>query len=246
MLVIGIIPARYQSSRFPGKSLVPIMGISLLERTYRQAIKCRLLDKLIIATDDVRIFDHAKGFGAEVVMTPVECLNGTERMCHVIQSNPLYANGDIYINIQGDEPCIEPKNIDTLIQALLDSPQDKMATLAAKITDIDQIRSSGTCKCVFDTNGYALYFSRSIIPYAKNDGAVYKHIGIYAFQRDFLLQYRSLPNTPLQLAEDLEQLKVLEHGYKIKVAIVTSDALDVNNPEDIKKVEQYLCMIAKK
>ena len=246
MRVIGIIPSRYQSSRFPGKPLIPILGTTLLQRTYMQAKKSRLLDHLFIATDDQRIYDHATSFGAEVVMTSPECLNGTERMCDAIRRHPEKFDGDIFINIQGDEPCIEPNVIDTLITTIQSGHDDVMATLITRIADPEKIQSPSICKCVFDQKGYALYFSRSPIPFLKNEHPIYKHIGIYAFRREFLLQYAALPNTPLQIAEDLEMLKVLEHGYKIKVAEVASDALDVNTPEDIEKVEKFLCMIPKK
>ncbi len=241
MQIIGIIPVRYNSSRFPGKPLVPILGKTLIERTYLQAKQCTLLHTIVIATDDERIFAEAKRFGAHVVMTSESCLNGTERMADVIRTYPEFASADIYINIQGDEPTVEATIIDTLVSIMIQHPNEQMATLITPITDSEKIRSPSTCKCVFDKNGHALYFSRSEIPYKKQNYTTYKHIGLYAFRRDFLLHYVTMPNTPLQLAEDLEMLKVLENGYKIRVCEVQSQSIDVNNPEDIQKVEELLC-----
>jgi len=246
MRVIGIIPARYGSTRFPGKPLALILGKTLIERTYIQAKKCSLLDAVVIATDDQRIFDCAKGFGADVVMTSPSCLNGTERLWDAVKNNSELLSADIYVNIQGDEPTVEPETIAALVRALKENPNECMATLVTRLTDPEKIASPSICKCVFNTAGHALYFSRSPIPFQMTSSNVYKHIGLYAYRSDFLKTYVTLQNTPLQIAEDLEQLKVLEHGYKIIVSEVGSDALDVNTQEDIQKVEDYLCKQQKK
>ena len=241
MLVIGVIPARYQSSRFPAKMLAPIMGKSLIQRTYESAKKCSSLDRLVIATDHELIYEHAKNFGAEVYMTAVECLNGTERLVDAIRRNPELQDGEIFVNIQGDRPCLSASSIDEIVLALKNNPQELMATPVVKIFDSHEIENPGSVKCVLDKNGYALYFSRLPIPYSKTSPQCYKHVGIYAFRKDFLLKYVELPDTPLQLQEDLEQLKVLEHGFRIKTVEISEDDLSVDYLDDINKVEKWLC-----
>jgi 3-deoxy-manno-octulosonate cytidylyltransferase (CMP-KDO synthetase) len=241
MSVIGIIPARFASSRFPAKMLAPIQGKTLLQRTYESAKKATCLDTLVIATDDQRIFEHAQSFGALSVMTKIECLNGTERLVDAINKSPELAKGTIFVNIQGDRPCLPVSSIEKLVFALQQNRDDVMATPIAKITDEAEIQNPASVKCVIDSLGYALYFSRAPIPYSKTKRACYKHVGIYAYRKDFLLKYVTLADTPLQLQEDLEQLKVLEHGYRIKTVEIQEDDLSVDYPEDIYKVEKWLC-----
>jgi 3-deoxy-manno-octulosonate cytidylyltransferase (CMP-KDO synthetase) len=242
MTVIGIIPARYQSSRFPAKMLAMINGKTLIQRTYESAKQCSMLDRLVVATDDKRIYDHVKEFGGNVYMTSIECFNGTERLVDAIKRYPELQKGEIFVNIQGDRPCISTRSINRVVETLQKSPQDGMSTLVVAIDDQTEIASPACVKCVFDKFGYALYFSRLPIPYAKKPSFCYKHVGIYAFRKDFLLQYAELPDTPLQLQEDLEQLKVLEHGFRIKTCIIEDESdPSVDYPEDIKIVEQYLC-----
>ena len=242
--VLGVIPARFESTRFPGKPLAKILGKTLIQRTYENAKKCEGLNDLVVATDDQRIFDHVLTFGGKVVMTQLNCQTGTDRIAEVVFSNKEYDGYDTIINIQGDEPCIETDVISKVIHALDD--QASMSTAVMKLESEFDALDPSIVKCVFDKNGNALYFSRALIPagkalHYKPDVDYYRHLGIYCFKRDFLLKFATLTETPLQLAEDLEQLKVLEHGYKIKVAIVHSISIGVDTPEDIKKIETILC-----
>ncbi|HEV8051082.1 MAG TPA: 3-deoxy-manno-octulosonate cytidylyltransferase [Parachlamydiaceae bacterium] len=244
--IIGIIPARYGSSRFPGKPLVEILGKSLIQHTYESTKRCKELDELIVATDDQRIYDHVKNFGGNVVMTPVDCETGSDRLAFVLQNDPRLQKAEIIINVQGDEPCLDPTVISALIKALRSDPTAVMSTAVVSLDNEDEALSPSEVKCVLSLDNTVLYFSRSLIPGSLKAGyqkaiPYYKHLGIYAYRPDFLLKYAKLPMTPLQMAEDLEQLKVLENGYKIKAAIVKSANAGVNTPEDIKKVEQELC-----
>lgn len=244
--IIAIVPARYASTRFPGKPLVPILGKTLIQRTYENAQRCPLLDDLVVATDDQRIFDHVLDFGGKVVMTSSECATGTDRLAEVIRHNPQFDQADIIVNIQGDEPCLDPVITTKMIEALLGDAAAVMSTAVVPLRSEEEAIQSSINKCVIDLNGYALYFSRALIPAGRTlcfipSNTYYRHVGIYAYRRSFLLKYAELPPTPLQLAEDLEQLKVLEHGYKIKTVIVDSISIGVDVPEDIKKVEQLLC-----
>ncbi len=241
--IIGMIPARYQSSRFPGKPLVVIAGKTLLQHTYENAKQSGCFDELVIATDDTRIFNHAQEFGARVVMTSVDHLTGTDRLTEALNKCPDLLDGSIVVNIQGDEPCVEAEIFSTLINALQNDPEGVMSTVVAPISDQTEIEDPSIVKCVFDQQGNALYFSRSVIPgaFVGSTKTAFRHIGIYAFRRDFLLRYGNLPATPLQLSESLEQLKVLEHGYRIKVVVVAGESPGVNTPEDIAKVEPLLC-----
>ncbi len=243
--VIAIIPARYASTRFPGKMLAPIMGKSLLQRTYEQVKSCDLIDDVFIATDETIIQEHSATFGATAILTSIDHQTGSDRIIEVLQTHPELTNAGIILNVQGDEPCILPSTLARVCQALIDNPKEVMATVAVAITDLHEIQSPSVVKCVMDAHDHALYFSRSPIPgtkpLGKNLPFYYKHVGIYAFRRQFLLQYGQLPQTPLQLVEDLEQLKVLEAGHKIKVVYDKSCSPAVDIPEDIKKVTEWLC-----
>lgn len=239
---VAIIPARYASTRFPGKPLIKILDKTLIQRTYENALLCKTLADVVVATDDARIFDHVTSFGGRVVMTG-DCATGTDRLVEVVKNG---LDAEIILNIQGDEPCLDPEIVDAVVQALVQSPDAVVSTAAVEMTCADEAQLSSSVKCVLDQNGYALYFSRSLIPGNKNltwnsHTTYLKHLGIYCYRKEFLLQYGKLPQTPLQIAEDLEQLKILEHGYKIKVALVNKMSLGVDTPEDIKKVEQFLC-----
>lgn len=238
---IGIIPARFGSTRFPGKPLELIAGKSLIQRTYENALRCPSLDRVIVATDDQRIFDHVRTFGGQVSMTSQDCLTGTDRLIEVVQSQAI--NTDIIINVQGDEPLLEPNVIEAVIHALESDTSAHMATALMMMSDAEEIANPSVVKCVRDLQGNALYFSRSIIPGNKEQKVLpsttyYKHLGIYGYRKSFLLQYGELTPTPLQISEDLEQLKVLEHGYKIKTVIVQSQSIGVDTPEDLKKIEK--------
>lgn len=246
---LGIIPARFGSTRFPGKPLIPILGKSLVQHTFENSKRFSELQELIIATDDLRIAEHAASFGANVAMTSPKCLTGTDRLAEVVRSNPKLSEYDLILNIQGDEPCLCPSIVSAVIRKLQEDPIADMATAVIPLQSEKEALNPSVVKCTFDLNGNALYFSRSLIPFSwkkwEDSGPYYRHIGIYCFKREFLLKYAELPTTSLQLAEDLEQLKVLEHGFRIKVALLppSSISIGVDLPEDIKKVEQLLCKL---
>lgn len=244
--VLGIIPARFGSTRFPGKPLVPILGKTLIQRTYENAKNCSILDSVVVATDDERIAKHVLEFGGDVVMTSDDCPTGSDRLAEALQT--YYANENVaaVVNIQGDEPCLEPEVIKAVVTLLLNDPEASMSTAIVKIESEEEALSTSVVKCVIDLNGNAIYFSRSLIPGNKSGKynpktTYYKHLGIYAYRPEFLLEYTKLPQTPLQIAEDLEQLKVIEHGYLLKAAVVDTCCIGVDTPEDIKKIEKILC-----
>lgn len=234
-----VIPARYQSTRFPGKMLAPIKGKTLVQRTYDN-LKNAIDTPILIATDDVRIQKHAQEFGADVLMTPASCANGTHRVYRAIEKHPKVSKQTLIINVQGDEPLLDPKSIERLIQAFDQDASLKMATLATPFKTLKEAKDPSNVKCVLDVNGYALYFSRALIPHTLSYNKVYHHHGVYAFRKSFLEIYEKLPSTPLQLLEDLEQLKVLEHGYRIRVFIEKNPSFGVDLPSDIKKLERLL------
>jgi 3-deoxy-manno-octulosonate cytidylyltransferase (CMP-KDO synthetase) len=230
----GIIPVRYQSERFPGKPLALIRGKPMIQRVYETAAKARLLSQLIVATDDERISDVAKNFGAEVRMTSSSHLSGTDRVAEVA----IEIKMPIIINIQGDEPLLREEMIDELVQALQDEAIP-MATLAARVNDINLLQDSNAVKVVIDKKGFALYFSRSPLPFQASDYFL-QHIGIYGYQKDFLLAFSQMKPTRLEKTENLEQLRALENGFKIKVIETPFLTIGVDSPQDIIKVENYL------
>jgi len=231
--VIAIIPARYGSTRFPGKPLALISGKTLLQRTYEQALLSTKIDRVVIATDDERILAHCQEIGAETCMTSSDCPTGTDRVIEACLSLKLH-DQSIILNLQGDTPLIEPHVIDGVIEAL-ESPLEVMATAATPLLNEDELHSPHVVKCVVGLDGHALYFSRAPLK------GSYHHIGIYGFRWEFLKHMASFPETPLQQIENLEQLKVLERGFQIKVALVKSRSLGVDRPEDVKTVEDLLC-----
>lgn len=236
-----VIPARFASSRFPGKMLAKILDKSLIQHTFENAKRARSIKNILIACDDQRIMKHAKEIGAEAILTPKNSPNGTTRVYQALKKVKNVDPHAIIINVQGDEPILNPRSIDKLCRLLENNPEIKMATLVTPIFDLNLITNSSIVKCVFDQENNALYFSRSPIPFLRNKGQTYQHIGVYAFRYDFLEKYCKLRPTLLQKAEDLEQLKVLEHGYKIRVIVDNSPSIGVDHPEDLKKVEKYLC-----
>lgn len=242
--VLAVIPARFGSSRFPGKPLSLIQGKSLIQRTYENALLCPILDDVVIATDDDRIFSHATDFGAKVIMTDPTHPNGTERIAEVVAG--LDYIPEIVVNVQGDEPCVSSEVIESLVHALVSNPEVPMSTVITPLTNPEDAENPSVVKCVINKKGIALYFSRQLVPGGKLSGTqsgvtYYTHIGLYAYRTEFLFQYLRLTPTPLQIAEDLEQLKVLEHGYPIQTTIVNHISLGVDTPEDILKIESYLC-----
>ncbi|MDF2549280.1 MAG: 3-deoxy-manno-octulosonate cytidylyltransferase [Chlamydiales bacterium] len=238
---LAILPARFNSTRFPGKPLVDILGKSLIQRTYDQVRACQNVDHLIVATDDRRIAEHVKAFGGDVALTSPDCPTGTDRLVDALSKRHDLNDYSIIVNVQGDEPLIEPSTIDAVISLLEQDPALPSASAAALIDDIKDIHDPSIVKCVFGLNGDALYFSRSPIPYASKEATFYRHVGIYGFQRDFLLKYAQLPLSPLQLQEDLEQLKILEYGYRLRLKIVIDSGIGVNTPQDLMKVKDWLC-----
>ncbi|TRZ96494.1 3-deoxy-manno-octulosonate cytidylyltransferase [bacterium] len=241
MEVIGVIPARYSSTRFEGKVLKDILGKPMIQHVWERAKQCLILDELIIACDDERIAEAAKGFGAKVVLTSKAHASGTDRIIEVI--NPLDVK--IVINIQGDEPMVHPMMIDSVARALLADKSVCMATLMKKIDDPLQINDPHVVKVVVDKNNFALYFSRSAIPYRPENSQIkspfyYKHIGLYGYTKDFLFTLRNLPVSNLEKTECLEQLRVLEEGFRIKVLETKFDTIGVDTPEDLKKIKLYL------
>lgn len=245
-IITGIIPARYDSVRFPGKPLSPILGKSLIRRTWENALQSGSFDHLAVATDDERIYDHVNAFGGLAIMTPKDCPTGSDRAAHVVRTHPKFFKSDIVVNIQGDEPLVEAETFKKLIEILVKDPQAVMSTVACPIHNAEDALNPSVVKAAISPYGDALYFSRALIPSGKEGGfregiSYFRHIGIYAFRKDFLLRFGEFPPTPLQIAEDLEQLKVLEHGYKIKIAVVKEAHLGVDHPEDIKKIEFMLC-----
>lgn len=240
MSILGIIPARYASTRFPGKPLAMIKGKSMLQRVYEQTIKSQVLDEVIVATDDERISEHAKSFGAPVVITRAEHPSGTDRCFEAYQN---YGKPFEYvINVQGDEPFIHPDQISSL--AAICTGSVEIATQMIKCNDHDVLFDKGEVKIVLNTNKEALYFSRNVIPAIKNKEQkewhkhfdYYRHVGMYAYRVDILEKITTLKPSSLENAESLEQLRWLEHGYKISCAETTFDSHCVDTPEDIEKV----------
>ncbi|MDD2752446.1 MAG: 3-deoxy-manno-octulosonate cytidylyltransferase, partial [Candidatus Omnitrophica bacterium] len=232
MDVIGVIPARYSSTRFEGKILADILGKPMIQHVWERAKQSLILDDIIIACDDERIADAAKGFGAKVAMTAKGHTSGTDRICEVV--NPLDVK--IVVNIQGDEPLIQPTMIDAVARTLLEDQNIVMTTIMKKIEDSREIDNPHVVKVVVDRNNFALYFSRAAIPFrAENSGAslptYYKHIGLYGYTKDFLFTYKNLPSSNLEDIERLEQLRVLEGGFRIKVLETKYDTIGVDTPE---------------
>jgi 3-deoxy-manno-octulosonate cytidylyltransferase (CMP-KDO synthetase) len=241
MNVIGVIPARYQSSRFAGKVLADILGKPMIQHVWEQAKQALLLDDLIIACDDERVAEAARGFGAKVSLTAKGHASGTDRICEVI--NPIDVK--IVINIQGDEPLIHPIMIDRVAQELLDERKVSMVTLMKKIENPAEVNDPNVVKVIVDRNNFAIYFSRSAIPYHAENSEVksvvyYKHIGLYGYTKDFLFTYKNLPVSDLEKIERLEQLRVLQEGFRIKVLETRYDTVGVDTAEDLEKVREYL------
>lgn len=230
----GIIPARFHSTRFPGKPLALIQGKPMIERVFEKASTAKFLEQIIVATDDERIAQAAQKIGAEVRMTSPHHNSGTERVAEVANK----VKTPLIINIQGDEPLVKGQMIDALILALQDE-FIPMVSLMARINDLNLLRDTNTVKVVIDKDSFALYFSRSPLPFQAPD-YFYQHIGIYGFQRDFLLKYINLEPSRLEKTENLEQLRALEHGYRIKMIETQSPTLSVDTPNDIIKLEEFL------
>ena len=238
MDAIGIIPARYQSTRLEGKVLKDLLGKSVIRHVWENAKHAATLDDLIVATDDERIKAEVLGFGGKAVLTAKEHKTGTDRLREVVNSIDV----KVVVNIQADEPLLHPSMIDEIVRPLLEEKDIVMTTLRKKITDPEDLKNPNVVKVVCDKNGYALYFSRSPIPYPRfTEGTVhYKHIGLYAFTKDFLFTFTNLPASSLEEAEGLEQLRVLENGYRIKVATTEFDTIGIDTAEDLERAKEVL------
>lgn len=237
--VLGIIPARYQSTRFPGKLLVSLLDKPILQHTYESAKQSQVLDELIVATDDSRIQNLIQDLGGKTVFTSEDCQNGTERIVEALEKNPSLQNYEIIVNLQGDHPFVSSEMIEALIILLKNDPSTQIATAVVPMKDLQSVAFPQYVKCVFDHNFNALYFSRSKIPYEGH--LYYQHVGIYAYRKTFLNQYRHLKKSDLEKAENLEQLKFLENGYRIKVAMMKDMSHSIDTPDDLKRLKELLC-----
>jgi 3-deoxy-manno-octulosonate cytidylyltransferase (CMP-KDO synthetase) len=244
MKILGVIPSRYSSTRLPGKPLIDIDGKTMIRRVYEQAQKATQLNHLVVATDDERIVNEVESFGGNVILTSTHHQSGTDRCAEVSEKITGY---DVIINIQGDEPLIDPSQIDLLAKCF-ENEQTQIATLAKKIETYTELYNFGTPKLILNQASEALYFSRQAIPHLRDtkpdewlsEHTFYKHIGIYGFLTETLSLISKLPTSSLEKMEMLEQLRWLENGYKIKVAITEIETLSVDSPEDVEKVLEVL------
>jgi 3-deoxy-manno-octulosonate cytidylyltransferase (CMP-KDO synthetase) len=247
--VIAVIPARYGSTRFPGKSLVSIKGKPMIQWVYERTRLSRLIDRVVVATDDERILGAVTAFGGEAVMTSAYHQTGTDRIAEVARE----LDCDIVVNVQGDEPLIQPEMIDQAVRPLVDDASIPMGTVCRKIEHRDEAFDPNVVKVVFDQNSFALYFSRAPIPWDRDHwsgketfaemalaGTMYKHIGLYAYRREFLLAYAALPQTSHEASEKLEQLRALDHGHKIKVVVTPYESFGVDIPDDLGKILKHI------
>jgi len=238
MKILCVIPARYASTRLPGKPLADIVGKPMIQHVYERSAQATIPQQVVVATDDEKVFQAVQQFGGKVVMTSSEHQTGTDRLAEVASK---YAEVDVIINVQGDEPLIDPKVIDELAQEFLNDTALQMASVMS-IMDTEDYQNPNVVKVVTDLNNNALYFSRSLLPYPRVAGKanVYKHIGIYAYKKDFLLKFAKLEPTPLEQSESLEQLRALENGYKIKMIKTKSKFIGVDSIEDLQTVNELL------
>jgi 3-deoxy-manno-octulosonate cytidylyltransferase (CMP-KDO synthetase) len=246
MRVTAVIPARYASTRFPGKPLADLGGKPMIQWVCEGAQRCPLIDRVLVATDDRRIADAVTAFGGTVVMTRADHPTGTDRLAEVADS----LASELIVNVQGDEPLIDPAMIETAVKPLLDNPAIPMGTLKTALTSLEEFHNPNVVKVVTDRQGLALYFSRAPIPHPRDfvneldsrwrELATAKHIGLYVYRRDFLLRFPTLAPTPLEEQEKLEQLRALEHGYRIHVASTPLGMQGVDTPQDLERVRQLL------
>jgi len=235
MPVIAVIPARYGSTRLPAKALADINGVPMVVRVWRQVSMARSIERVIVATDDERIATPVRAAGGEAMMTSATHQSGTDRIAEVASK----VHADIYINVQGDQPFTDPRDLDAVAAPMLNDSSIDMATLATPITDLEEFRNPTKVKVVCDASGNALYFSRSPIPHGRDIEGVplgaLRHIGIYAYRRDFLMRFASMPQGKLELLEKLEQLRALENGHRIRVVASVSPSLEIDTAEDLAK-----------
>lgn len=248
MKFIAVIPARYASSRFPGKPLATLGGKMVIERVYEQVSS--VLDEVYVATDDERIYNAVVGFGGKAIMTSDKHKSGTDRIAEAVEK--IESKADVVINIQGDEPFIHPDQIRT-VMSLFDDNDTEIATLGKPFESMDAVDNPNSPKIVVGQNGRALYFSRSVIPFVRGkehtDWLKYypflKHIGLYAYRRETLMKITKLEQTPLELAESLEQLRWLEHGIAVKVGTTNCETIGIDTPEDLQRAEEFIKKLAK-
>ncbi len=243
MNIIAIIPARFASTRFPGKPLAMLAGKPVIEHVYEQV--GQVLSEVWVATDNSRIYDAVIAFGGKAVMTRADHKSGTDRTEEAAEK--INSKADVIVNVQGDEPFIQPSQIETL-RGLFDNPTTQIATLGKPFDSMDAVRNSNSPKIVTDNNGFALYFSRSVIPFVRGKEPdtwltqfpFLKHLGIYAYRREVLREVTSLPMSTLEKAESLEQLRWLQNGYRIRVGITNVETVGIDTPEDLKRAEEFL------
>jgi len=243
--IVAVIPARYASQRLPGKPLAEIDGRPMIRHVCERVARAGLVGRVLVATDDERIVAAVRGFGGEAVMTPADLPTGTDRVAFAARSIP---EADIIVNVQGDEPLIPAAMIDEAIRPLIADPSIVCGTLVKKIATDEELQNPSVVKVVCNVQGDALYFSRSPIPYARDTRqqdrtaahTYYRHIGLYVFRRTFLLHLAGLAPTPLELAEKLEQVRILEHGYRIRATVTAHDSIAVDTPEDLERVRQLV------
>lgn len=238
MSMIAVIPSRYASTRLPGKPLVDICGKPMVQHVYERVRRVSLFDEVLVATDDERIANAVEAFGGAACMTSPDCPSGSDRLIEVAKSHPA----DVYVNVQGDEPLVEPASIEKLARAMLDDPSLQMGTLCYPIS-AEQAQNPNLVKVVRAHNGNALYFSRSPIPFPRAGGIApqyFGHLGMYAYRREFLMNFGSLPYSPLENTEKLEQLRVLQAGIAIRVLEVEATGPGVDTPEDLEAVRRIL------
>ena len=244
MKITAVIPARYASTRFEGKALADIVGKPMVQHVYERTARAGLVSEVLVATDDERIASAVRAFGGRVEMTSRDHETGTDRLAEVAAR----LDSDIIVNVQGDEPLIVPAMIDEAIAPLAADPEILVGTVVRKIETPEELLSISVVKAVLDRDGYCLYFSRSTIPFVRDvplpdwlgRRVHYKHIGLYVFRRDFLLRYTELPATPLESLERLEQLRILEHGYRIRAVVTTHNSISVDTPEDLEQVKKLV------
>lgn len=238
MSMIAVIPSRYASTRLPGKPLVDICGKPMVQHVYERVRRVSLFDEVLVATDDERIANAVEAFGGAACMTSPDCPSGSDRLIEVAKSHPA----DVYVNVQGDEPLVEPASIEKLARVMLDDPSLQMGTLCYPIS-AEQAQNPNLVKVVRAHNGNALYFSRSPIPFPRSGGIApqyFGHLGMYAYRREFLMNFGSLPYSPLENTEKLEQLRVLQAGIAIRVLEVEATGPGVDTPEDLEAVRRIL------
>ena len=252
MAIVAIIPARFRSSRLPGKPLSDIHGQPMIQRVYERARRARRVDRVLVATDDARIAEAVRGFGGEAVMTSASHASGTDRLAEVVRG---VMDAEIVVNVQGDEPLLDPDDVDLGVAALLEDKDLPLSTLSVPLRTAEEMLSPSVVKVVCDSRGDALYFSRSPIPFVRGEGAdsrsaaaeavarglARKHVGLYVYRREALLRFASLPPAPLEVAEGLEQLRALHHGMRLRVVPREGESGPaVDTPEDLARVRELL------